>query len=131
MVQTSTQFDAVISRCKDIFIKKLRDYGASWRILRIPSITDQIYIKAQRIRSIEDKGVQRINEGIEGEYLAMINYSIIALIQMEKGVSEKPDMSETNASELFSKYANQARDLMENKNHDYGEAWRNMRLSSL
>jgi hypothetical protein len=131
MVQTSTQFDAVISRCKDIFIKKLRDYGAAWRILRIPSLTDQIYIKAQRIRSIEDKGVQKIDEGVEGEYIAMINYSIIALLQMEKGVSEKPDMDLNEADQVYSRIAKHAKDLMENKNHDYGEAWRNMRISSL
>lgn len=131
MGHTSQQYDEVISTCQALFEKKLHDYGAAWRILRLPSLTDQIFIKAQRLRSIEDKGVQKVADNLEGEYIGILNYSIIALMQLELGVAEQPDMDAMRAKELFAQKAKEAKDLMERKNHDYGEAWRDMRLSSL
>lgn len=131
MEKTVQQYNEVIAQCRELFAKKLGDYGTAWRILRLPSLTDQIFIKAQRLRSIEDKGVQRIEDAIEGEYIGIINYSIIALIQIEKGVAEQPDMDSETAITEYDKWSTTARSLMEDKNHDYGEAWRDMRLSSL
>jgi hypothetical protein len=131
MIKTSTQFDLALKACKDIFIKKMKDYGSAWRILRPSSITDQIFIKAQRIRSIEDKGVQKIEEGVKSEFIGIVNYAIIGLIQMELGVKEELELNLTKAEKLYEKYAVNAKNLMEDKNHDYGEAWRDMRLSSL
>lgn len=109
----------------------MRDYGSAWRILRTPSITDQIFIKANRIRTIQDKGTMKVNEDISSEFIGMVNYSIIGLIQIELGTESNLDLETKKASELFAKYAKQAKELMENKNHDYGEAWRDMRVSSL
>lgn len=131
MSTTSTQYDAVIENCRSLFSKKMSDYGAAWRILRLPSLTDQIYIKAQRIRSIENKGVQLVEDDIAGEFIGILNYSLIALINLEKGVVEQPDLDPKEAESLFVKFAQRAKDLMERKNHDYGEAWRDMRISSL
>ncbi len=132
MNRTSEQYDDVVKICKDIFIKKMQDYGSAWRILRTSSVTDQIFIKAQRIRSIEEKGTQKIEEGIRSEYIGIINYSIIGLIQLELGIASDADsLKVQHASGLFEKYSANAKALMENKNHDYGEAWRDMRLSSL
>jgi hypothetical protein len=128
---TSIQFDTVISHCKDIFLKKMKDYGTAWRILRVSSITDQIYIKAQRIRSIEDKGKQRVSEGIDSEFMGIINYCVIALIQLEMGNESNLEMSEEEVVEHFDKHVKEAKRLMEDKNHDYGEAWRDMRVSSM
>lgn len=129
--RTEAQFEQVIGQCRDIFLTKMKDYGTAWRILRTPSITDQIYIKAKRIRSIDDKGEQRIAEGIRPEYIGIINYSVIALIQLELGTGENLDLGEPEARRMYDKYVYEARDLMLNKNHDYGEAWRSMRLGSL
>ncbi len=129
--KTSSQYDSAISRCKDIFLKKMKDYGTAWRILRTSSITDQLFIKAQRIRNIEDKGMQKINEDITSEYIGIINYSIIGLIQLGLKNDERMELPPDEVSKLFDKYAKEAKSLMENKNHDYGEAWRDMRLSSL
>ena len=131
MNKTSTQYDAIITLCKDIFIKKMKDYGSAWRILRISSLTDQIFIKAQRIRCIEEKGIQKVNEGIKPEYIGIINYSIIGLIQMELGISSSIEFDVEASEILYDKYFKQAKSLMEDKNHDYSEAWREMRLSSL
>lgn len=131
MTKTAFQFDSAIKICKDIFIKKMKDYGSAWRILRTSSITDQIFIKAQRIRSIEDKGIQKIEEGVKSEYIGIVNYCIIALLQLELKDDNRMDISYEEASPLFDKYIMQARSLMENKNHDYDEAWREMRISSL
>ena len=131
MNKTSQQFDSIIALCKDIFVKKMKDYGSAWRILRTPSITDQIFIKAQRIRSIEDKGVQKIEEGIKPEYIGIVNYSVIALIQLELGSDDNHNLSEEKGEELYNKFIQEAKSLMMNKNHDYGEAWRDMRISSL
>ncbi len=131
MYKTSSQFDQVIDKCAGLFEKKMNDYGSAWRILRLTSLTDQIFIKAQRIRSIEDKGVQKIDEGISSEFVGILNYSIIALIQLEHGVVDQPDMKFDDAVSAYKKYAKEAKDLMLAKNHDYGEAWREMRVSSL
>ncbi len=131
MSTTSEQYDAVIQKCRSLFNKKMSDYGAAWRILRLPSLTDQIYIKAQRIRSIENKGVQLVDDDIRGEFIGILNYSLMALVNLEKGVVEQPDMSPKEADECFAEFAQNAKELMERKNHDYGEAWRDMRISSL
>ncbi len=131
MNKTSTQYDAIITLCKDIFIKKMKDYGSAWRILRISSLTDQIFIKAQRIRSIEEKGIQKVNEGIKPEYIGIINYSIIGLIQIEIGINTNVELSIEEGERLYDMYFKKAKSLMEDKNHDYSEAWRDMRISSL
>lgn len=131
MQNTSEQYDAVIKGCRDLFQKKMKDYGSAWRILRLPSLTDQIYIKAQRIRSLQENEVQKVAEGERSEFIGIINYSLMALIQLELGVADEPDLSETEACKLFDKHIGETKSLMENKNHDYGEAWRDMRVSSL
>jgi hypothetical protein len=131
MDKTSVQYDTQIKICKDIFIKKMKDYGSAWRILRTSSITDQIFIKAQRIRNIEDKGTQKVNENISSEYVGIVNYSVIGLMQLGLANDERLEIPEEEVAKLFEKYINGARDLMQNKNHDYGEAWRDMRVSSL
>ena len=130
MELTLKQFDAVIKICDDIFEKKMKDYGSAWRVLRTTSLTDQIYIKANRIRSIDTKGEQKVNEGIRPEFIGIINYSIMALIQLELNNNEDFNLSYKEATTLFKKYAQQSKSLLQNKNHDYGEAWRNMRISS-
>lgn len=130
MDKTSQQYDHVITVCQDIFTKKMKDYGISWRILRPSSMTDQIYIKAQRIRSIEQKGTSKIDEGVRSEYIGIVNYCIMAIIQLEKGTSETDDLTEDETLLLYISHFNQAKELMLAKNHDYDEAWRNMRMSS-
>ena len=131
MEKTTQQFENVIHRCREVFVKKMKDYGFAWRILRTPSLTDQIYIKASRIRSIESKGISKVDEGSIPEFIGIINYSVMALIQLDLGVAEEEDLDEITGIELYNKYLYAARDLMLNKNHDYDEAWRNMRVSSL
>ncbi|MBT8281832.1 MAG: DUF1599 domain-containing protein [Muriicola sp.] len=131
MQHTSEQYDAIVKRCRELFVKKMKDYGSAWRILRLPSLTDQIFIKAQRIRSLQEKEERKIDEDERSEFIGIINYSIMALIQIEKGVVEQPDLSPPEASDLYDKYASATKKLMEDKNHDYGEAWREMRVSSL
>lgn len=130
MDQTTQQYNHVIDICQDIFTNKMKDYGIAWRILRPSSMTDQIYIKAQRIRSIEQKGTSKIDEGVRSEYIGIVNYCIMALIQLEKGTSETDDMDEKETLDLYLKYFTEAKDLMLAKNHDYDEAWRQMRMSS-
>lgn len=130
MNNTAHEFDKVIKTCRSIFVKKLNDYGTSWRIMRPQSVTDQIFIKANRIRSIETKGEQRIDEDVRGEMIAIVNYGIIGLIQLERGFTDTKDMTNTEAVDLYNKYAIAAKNLMLNKNHDYGEAWRFMRTTS-
>ena len=130
MSKTEAQFDQVTSVCRDIFKKKMKDYGASWRIMRPQSVTDQIYIKANRIRSIEIKGVSKVNEGIKPELIAIVNYGIIGLIQLELGTSDTDDLIYEKGVELYEKYLQQAKELMMAKNHDYDEAWRSMRMQS-
>ncbi len=131
MNKTLTQYDSALSLCSNIFLKKMKDYGTAWRILRLSSITDQIFIKAQRIRSIEDKGTQKVDEGIKSEYIGIVNYCIIALIQLEPSDDSLVELPYKEAIKLYNKQASVARNLMEDKNHDYGEAWRKMRISSL
>lgn len=131
MMNTSQQYDLVIKQCKDIFLKKMHDYGTAWRVLRTSSLTDQIFIKAQRIRSIEQKGTQKIQEDISSEYIGIINYCIISLIQTQLTNDTRMELPANEVSVLFDKYMHETKSLMENKNHDYGEAWRDMRVSSL
>ncbi|MBP8793669.1 MAG: DUF1599 domain-containing protein [Lutibacter sp.] len=131
MHQTSKQYDDVIEKCRSLYSNKLRDYGSAWRILRLPSLTDQIFIKAQRIRQLQENSVRKVDEGEVSEFVGIINYSIMALIQLEKGVVEQPDLSLEVAVELYDKHVALTKKLMEDKNHDYGEAWRDMRVSSL
>ena len=132
MEKTISEYDSIIKKCEDIFAKKMKDYGSAWRILRISSLTDQIFIKAQRIRSIEDKGLQKVEEGVVPEFIGIVNYSIIGLIQLELGVAEQAEeIQYDQVMNLFDKYALEAKQLMLDKNHDYGEAWRDMRGSSL
>ena len=132
MEQTIAEYDSIIKKCEDIFAKKMKDYGSAWRILRISSLTDQIFIKAQRIRSIEQKGEQKVEEGVSNEFVGIVNYAIIGLIQLDLGVSElAAEMDYNEVMNTFTRQANIAKKLMIAKNHDYGEAWREMRVSSL
>ena len=130
MKDTNQQFEEVIAICRELFIKKLKDYGASWRIMRPTSLTDQIFIKAKRIRTLETTGVAMVDEGIRSELIGIINYGIIALIQLEKGYADTVDILPKEAVDLYDKYAQRAWDLMKAKKHDYNEAWRDMRMSS-
>ena len=128
---TSKEFDGIIAMSKEIFIKKMVDYGTAWRILRPSSLTDQVYIKANRIRSIQELGSQKVDEDIREEFIGIINYSVMALIQLELGVSENTGMPTNEVEKLYIGYLNESKSLMERKNHDYGEAWRNMRIPSI
>lgn len=131
MSNTSEQYDSIIKICTDIFTKKMKDYGSAWRILRTSSLTDQIFIKAKRIRSIEEKGMSKVDEGVRSEYIGIVNYCIMALVQLELGYDENTDLEFDECVALYSKHFLASKTLMENKNHDYDEAWRDMRLSSL
>lgn len=131
MEDTSQQYDAVVQKCRNLFINKMEDYGCAWRILRLPSLTDQIFIKAQRIRSLQENKTKKVEEGQVSEFIGIVNYSVMALVQLEKGIADKPDLSTTEAAKFYDGFILQAKQLMENKNHDYGEAWRSMRVSSL
>lgn len=131
MQDTSKQYDAVIKTCRDLFINKMTDYGSAWRILRLPSLTDQIFIKAQRIRGLQQNDVRKVDEGEQSEFIGIINYCIMALIQLEKGVVEQPDLEVEEATNLYDAQVKATKQLMQDKNHDYGEAWRDMRVSSL
>ncbi len=130
MTATEKQFDKVIKNCRNIFEKKLKDYGTAWRILRPSSLTDQILIKAQRIRSFEIKKIRKVEESSTSEFIGIVNYAIISLIQLELGFSDKIDMKIEDAIRLYDKYIQLAKTLMMQKNHDYDEAWRSMRISS-
>lgn len=129
--KTTEEYNAVISTCKSLFEKKTRDYGTAWRILRLPSITDQIFIKAQRIRSIQEKGKQKVDDPIRDEFIGIINYCIIALIQMDMQNSTALEMSFEELEPYYDKAAKETLELLQNKNHDYGEAWRDMRVTSI
>jgi hypothetical protein len=131
MDKTKEQFEQIITKCRTVFENKLKDYGTAWRILRLPSLADQIYIKANRIRSIQLNKERKVDEGVVPEFTGIVNYSVMALIQLELGFVDQPDINNEKAVELYNKYIYQSRDLMYDKNHDYGEAWRNMRISSL
>ena len=130
-MDTEQQFDAVIGKCRRLFEKKASDYGTAWRIMRPESVTDQIFIKANRIREIEITKTSMIDEGVESEFIGIINYAIMGLIQLEKGFAMTADLTANEAVELYNKYAQLAKELMMRKNHDYGEAWRTMRVTSI
>tara|TARA_B100000614_G_C14551015_1_gene493970 strand:+ start:2390 stop:2932 length:543 start_codon:yes stop_codon:yes gene_type:complete len=131
MAATEVEYLKVIDQCRDLFEKKMKDYGSAWRILRISSLTDQIYIKAQRIRSLQLKKNRKINEDEIPEFIGIINYSIMGLIQLEKGVSDKPDFTPDQILSFYNEKVESTFELMLAKNHDYGEAWRDMRITSL
>lgn len=131
MQNTSAQFDNVITVCRDLFQKKMKDYGTAWRVLRPSSITDQIYIKVNRIRTLQMTNVKMVDESEEDEFIAIVNYSIIGLIQLDKGFSDEINADFEETVMLYNLYAQKAKELMERKNHDYGEAWREMRISSI
>ncbi|MVN90431.1 DUF1599 domain-containing protein [Mucilaginibacter aquatilis] len=131
MSNTASEYEAVINNCRSLFIKKTSDYGTAWRILRPSSITDQIFIKAQRIRTLEEKKVSKVGDDVTGEYIGIINYCIIAMMQLELNDDAPYELPVEQVSQLFDRYVNETRDLMFAKNHDYGEAWRDMRISSL
>jgi hypothetical protein len=131
MSQTNIEYTNIINHCRDIFIKKTQDYGTAWRILRPSSLTDQLFIKAQRIRTIQESGENKVGENIEDEFLAIVNYCVMAIIQLKETSLETLDLNQKQALTLYDKYAHEAFELMSKKNHDYGEAWRDMRVSSL
>ena len=131
MAETIEQYNEVIETCRTLFINKMKDYGSAWRILRLPSLTDQIFIKAQRIRGLQQNIEQRVDEGQESEFIGIINYCVMALVQIEMGVVEQPDLSLEEAIAAYDKKIAVTKQLMLDKNHDYGEAWRDMRVSSL
>ena len=131
MKNTSEEYDNVIAICRTLYINKMQDYGSAWRILRLPSLTDQIFIKAQRIRSLQENTIRKVDEDETGEFIGIINYAIMALIQLKLGVVDQPDLDPSKATVLYDAKIRATKDLMEAKNHDYGEAWRDMRVSSL
>ena len=131
MNNTSQEYDKVMATCRTLFINKMKDYGCAWRILRLSSLTDQIYIKAQRTRSLQENEIRKVDEDETGEFIGIINYSIMALIQLELGVADQPDLDSENAVLLYDQKIKATKELMNAKNHDYGEAWREMRVSSL
>lgn len=131
MSNTASEYTNIINVCRDIFSKKTKDYGTAWRILRPSSLTDQIFIKAQRIRTIQETGENKVGERVEDEFIAIINYCVMALVQLKELDLEDLELPAELAIELYSKYIQEAFELMEKKNHDYGEAWRDMRVSSL
>lgn len=128
--QTLVQYDRILNQCRKVFSDKMQDYGTAWRILRTPSLTDQIFIKAKRIRSITEKGTSKVEEGIVPEFIGMINYALMALIQLELGSEIESELPKEDVLRHYDAYVNQTRDLLSRKNHDYGEAWRDMRLGS-
>ncbi len=128
---TEQELAVIFEHCRKLFKAKLHDYGASWRIMRASSLTDQIYIKAERIRTLQETGISKVGEGIEAEFIAIVNYGLVAMVQLEKGYVEKPDITEDEALALYDAKAQATLDLLKAKNHDYGEAWRQMRVSSI
>lgn len=131
MSGTDQQYDHIIQQCRELFYNKMNDYGSAWRILRLPSLTDQIFIKAQRTRGLQTLQETRVDEGQESEFIGIINYSIMALIQLDQGVVDQPDLGLQEAVQLYDQQTAVTKKLMQDKNHDYGEAWRDMRVSSL
>lgn len=130
-MDTTTEYNTVIQHCKDLFLKKTKDYGTAWRIMRLSSITDQLYIKAQRIRTLEIKKVSKVGEGIVDEYIGIVNYCVIALMQLELGEDGEENLDAVFVEQQYTEKVNDTRNLMFAKNHDYGEAWRDMRTSSM
>ena len=131
MNKTIEQYNNVVKECQALFSKKMKDYGSAWRVLRLPSLTDQIFIKAQRIRGLQENTVHKIEEDEAAEFIGIVNYAVMALIQIDRGIATQPDLDAEEATLLYEKEIAETRTLMENKNHDYGEAWRDMRVSSL
>jgi hypothetical protein len=131
MAKTSKQYDEIVDTCRSLFINKMKDYGSAWRILRLPSLTDQLFIKAQRIRGLQKNIIRKVDEDEISEFIGIVNYSVMALVQLEKGVVEQPDMSLEEAIVEYDKHIDITKQLMMDKNHDYGEAWRDMRVNSL
>jgi len=129
--KTLQQYDHITAQCRDIFVKKTTDYGTAWRILRLTSLTDQLFIKASRIRSIEEKGTQKVNDDVDQEYMGLVNYAVLALIQLEIDQNAPLELPPEEATNLYNVAIEKTRELMLAKNHDYGEAWRDMRRSSL
>lgn len=129
--QTEKQYKQIIAKCRDVFVKKTKDYGTAWRILRLPSLTDQIYIKANRIRSIQDKTEQKVDEGVVSEFIGIINYCIMALIQEKLTEKDPMELGADFVAKRYDEEANNVLNLLLNKNHDYNEAWREMRVSSI
>ena len=130
MDQSLSQYDAVIARCKALFLRKNQDYGTAWRVLRLSSLTDQIYIKASRVRNIEEQGTMKVSDGVEDEYVGMINYSLMALIQHALAGDDRQDIPLEELAPMYDQYVAETRQLFRDKNHDYGEIWRDMRISS-
>ncbi len=130
-MDTAAQYDRIITRCQHLFIKKTTDYGTAWRIMRLPSITDQLYIKAQRIRTLEEKRVSRVGDSVVDEYIAIVNYCVIGIMQLELGSTGEANLPTAEVAEKYGQAVDETKALMFDKNHDYGEAWREMRLSSL
>lgn len=128
---TSEEYDSVIQVCRDLFLKKTKDYGTAWRILRPASITDQLFIKAQRIRTLEEKKTSKVGESIHSEYIAIVNYCLIGMMQLEMTATDPMEMPAEKIENLFNELVSETKELMFAKNHDYGEAWRDMRISSL
>jgi hypothetical protein len=128
---TAAEYDAMIDICKGLFMRKTHDYGTAWRILRLESITDQIFIKAQRVRTLEEKKISKVGEDITGEYIGIVNYCVIAMMQLECDAETAVELAPDHVSRLFDEKVNETKELMFAKNHDYGEAWRDMRISSL
>jgi len=131
LMKTSSEYDSIITRCKTLFLKKAADYGTAWRIMRLPSITDQIFIKAQRIRTIEENKFAKIADDIPSEYIGIINYCVIAMIQSELPLDAEEDLPISQVESLYNQYVQETKELMLSKNHDYGEAWRDLRIGSL
>lgn len=130
-MDTAAQYDRIIARCQQLFIKKTTDYGTAWRIMRLPSLTDQLYIKAQRIRTLEEKKIAKVSDSVVDEYIGIVNYCVIGMMQLELGSSDGANLSADDVSEKYNRAVDETKALMFDKNHDYGEAWREMRLSSL
>ncbi|WP_353184027.1 DUF1599 domain-containing protein [Parapedobacter lycopersici] len=130
-MDTAAQYDRIITRCQHLFIKKTTDYGTAWRIMRLPSITDQLYIKAQRIRTLEEKRVSRVGDSVVDEYIGIVNYCVIGIMQLELGNTGEANLSAAEVAKKYEQAIDETKTLMFDKNHDYGEAWREMRISSL
>lgn len=130
-MNTETQYRQIIDRCRDLFLKKNHDYGTAWRVLRLPSITDQLFIKAKRIRTLQETGVNKVGEGIEPEFVGIINYCVMALIQVQLSNDSRTDIPTDELETLYDEQVNRVMTLLFAKNHDYGEAWREMRVSSM
>ena len=131
MKNTEQQYHEVVAQCRGLFINKMKDYGPAWRILRTPSITDQIFIKVKRIRTLQTLQERLVDEGVESEFIGIVNYAAMGVIQLQLGVVDQPDLSSEEATRLYDKVTNEAYELMTRKNHDYDEAWRDMRVSSI